>query len=88
MTLFLCFRAETLFLYFNELIFNILISAQKSYKIVRFVQKRTKTPFVRTADFCTKLVQILCRVKNTVYQKDARKQRGRVARLHKKRPMI
>ena len=67
-----CFRATPFFLYLNELIYNILCLAQKTHKSVRFVQKCTKIPFVRTAEFCTKLVRILCGLELVVYQGVAR----------------
>ena len=72
MNIFSCFRATPFFLYLNELIYNILCLAQKTHKSVRFVQKCTKMPFVRTAEFCTKLVRILCKLELVVYQGVAR----------------
>lgn len=72
MNIFSCFRAIPCFLYLNELIYNILRLAQKAHKFVRFVQKCTKMPFVRTAEFCTKLVRILYRLELVVYQGVAR----------------
>ena len=72
MNFFSCFRAIPCFLDFNELIYNILCLAQKAHKFVRFVQKCTKMPFVRTAEFCTKLVRILCGLELVVYQGVAR----------------
>lgn len=60
MNIFLCNCTGCLFSYLNELLYNNLCFAQKSHKIVRFVQNRTKIPFVRTTEFCTKLVRILC----------------------------
>ena len=72
MNIFSCFRATPCFLYLNELIYNILCLAQKAHKFVRFVQKCTKIPFVRTAEFCTKLVRILCGLELVVYQGVAR----------------
>ena len=72
MNIFSCFRAIPCFLYLNELIYNILCLAQKAHKFVRFVQKYTKIPFVRTAEFCTKLVRILCGLELVVYQGVAR----------------
>ena len=72
MNIFSCFRAIPCFLYLNELIYNILCLAQKAHKFVRFVQKCTKMPFVRTAEFCTKLVRILCELEFVVLQRVAR----------------
>ena len=72
MNIFSCFRAIPCYLYLNELIYNILCLAQKAHKFVRFVQKCTKIPFVRTAEFCTKLVRILCGLELVVYQGVAR----------------
>lgn len=72
MNIFSCFRATPCFLYLNELIYNILRLAQKAHKFVRFVQKCTKMPFVRTAEFCTKLVRFLCGLELVVYQGVAR----------------
>ena len=72
MNIFSCFLAIPCFLYFNELIYNILCLAQKAHKFVRFVQKCTKMPFVRTAEFCTKLVRFLYGLELVVYQGVAR----------------
>ena len=72
MNIFSCFRAIPCFLYLNELIYNILCLAQKAHKFVRFVQKCTKMPFVRTAEFCTKLVRFLCELELVVFQRVAR----------------
>ena len=72
MNIFSCFRATPCFLYPNELIYNILCLAQKTHKSVRFVQKCTKMPFVRTAEFCTKLVRILYGLELVVFQRVAR----------------
>lgn len=83
MNIFSCFRAIPCFLYFNELIYNILCLAQKAHKFVRFVQKCTKIPFVRTAEFCTKLVRILCKLELVVYQGVARAYTQLCALLHK-----
>ena len=72
MNIFSCFRAIPCFLYLNELIYNILCLAQKTHKSARFVQKCTKIPFVRTAEFCTKLVRFLYGLELVVYQWVAR----------------
>ena len=72
MNIFSCFRAIPCFLYLNELIYNILCLAQKTHNSVRFVQKCTKMPFVRTAEFCTKLVRFLCELELVVFQRVAR----------------
>lgn len=72
MNIFSCFRATPCFLYLNELIYNILCLAQKTHKSVRFVQKCTKMPFVRTTEFCTKLVRFLYGLELVVYQGVAR----------------
>ena len=72
MNIFSCFRAIPCFLYLNELIYNILSLAQKTHKSARFVQKCTKMPFVRTAEFCTKLVRFLCKLELVVFQRVAR----------------
>lgn len=72
MNIFSCFRATPFFLYLNELIYNILCFAQNAHKSVRFVQKCTKMPFVRTAEFCTKLVRFLYGLELVVYQGVAR----------------
>ena len=72
MNIFSCFRATPCFLYLNELKYNILRFAQKAHKFVRFVQKCTKIPFVRTAEFCTKLVRFLYGLELVVYQGVAR----------------
>ena len=83
MNIFSCFRAIPCFLYLNELICNVLYLAQKAHKFVRFVQKCTKIPFVRTAEFCTKLVRILCKLELVVYQGVARAYTQLCALLHK-----
>lgn len=83
MNIFSCFRAATCFLYLNELIYNILRNAQKTYKIAQFVQKRTNMPFVRTAEFCTKLVRILYGLELVVFQGVARVCSCQDALLHK-----
>ncbi len=88
MNIFSCFRAIPCFLYLNELIYNILCLAQKAHKFVRFVQKCTKIPFVRTTEFCTKLVRILCRLELVVYQGVARVYRQEIVLLHKMRVLI
>lgn len=72
MNIFSCNRARLRFLYLNELKYNILRFAQKAQKFVRFVQKCTKIPFVRTAEFCTKLVRILCVAEGVVFQRVVR----------------
>ena len=72
MNIFSCFRAVACILYFNELIYNILRNAQNPYKIARFVQNSTNIPFVRTAEFCTKLVRILYELELVVFQGVAR----------------
>ena len=72
MNIFSCNRARLRFLYLNELKYNILRFAQKAHKFVRFVQKCTKIPFVRTAEFCTKLVRILCVAEGVVFQRVVR----------------
>lgn len=72
MNIFSCNRARLRFLYLNELKYNILRFAQKAHKFVRFVQRCTKIPFVRTAEFCTKLVRILCVAEGVVFQRVVR----------------
>ena len=83
MNIFSCFRAKPGLLYLHELIYNILCLAQKTYKSARFVQKCTKIPFVRTAEFCTKLVRFLCELELIVYQGVARAYTQLCALLHK-----
>ena len=72
MYIFSCNRARLRFLYLNELIYNILRFAQKTHKNVRIVQDCTKTAFVRTTNFCTKLVRILCVAEGVVFQRVVR----------------
>ena len=85
---FSCFRAKTLFLCLNEFIFNVLHIAQKMYKNVRIAQTCTKTAFVRTTIFCTKVVLILCKLERLVYQSDARGTGGTRVHLHKNLPIV
>lgn len=88
MNIFSCFRAVTCFLYLNELIYNILCNAQNPYKIARFVQMCTNMPFVRTAVFCTKLVQKLYGLELVGFQRVARGSNIQNVRLHKKMRLI
>ena len=72
MNIFSCNRARLRFLYLNELIYNILRFAQKTHKNVRIVQDCTNTAFVRTTNFCTKHVRILCVAEGVVFQRVVR----------------
>lgn len=83
MNIFSCNRAEYRFLHLNELIYNNLCFAQKAHKNVRIVQNCTKTAFVRTTNFCTKLVRILCVAEGVVFQRVVRDCSQTVVRLHK-----
>ncbi len=83
MNIFSCNRARLRFLYLNELIYNNLCFAQKAHKNVRIVQNCTKTAFVRTTNFCTKLVRILCVAEGVVFQRVARGCCRVEVRLHK-----
>ena len=83
MNIFSCNRAKYRFLRLNELIYNNLCFAQKSHKNVRIVQNCTKTAFVRTTNFCTKLVRILCVAEGVVFQRVARGCCRVEVRLHK-----
>ena len=88
MNIFSCNRAKYRFLHLNELIYNNLCFAQKSHKNVRIVQDCTKTAFVRTTNFCTKLVRILCVAEGVVFQRVARGCCRVEVRLHKNLRLI
>lgn len=83
MNIFSCNRAKYRFLQLNELIYNNLCFAQKAHKNVRIVQNCTKTAFVRTTNFCTKLVRILCVAEGVVFQRVVRDCSQTEVRLHK-----
>lgn len=88
MNIFSCNRAKYRFLHLNELIYNNLCFAQKAHKNVRIVQNCTKTAFVRTTNFCTKLVRILCVAEGVVFQRVARGCCRVEVRLHKNLRLI
>ena len=88
MNIFSCNRAKYRFLCLNELIYNNLCFAQKSHKNVRIVQNCTKTACVRTTNFCTKLVRILCVAEGVVFQRVARGCCRVEVRLHKNLRLI
>lgn len=88
MNIFSCNRAKYRFLHFKELIYNNLCFAQKPHKNVRIVQNYIKTAFVRTTNFCTKLVRILCVAEGVVFQRVARGCCRVEVRLHKNLRLI
>lgn len=88
MKIFSCNRAKYRFLHLNELIYNNLCFAQKAHKNVRIVQNYIKTAFVRTTNFCTKLVRILCVAERIVFQRVVRDCSQTEVRLHKNLRLI